>query len=405
MLQSWRWYGPNDPVSLNDVQQAGASEIVSALHHIPNGSVWTIEEIQARQRQISWDQERQQARPLRWSVVESIPVHEEIKTAGPNRERYLEAYRQSIRNLAACGIEIVCYNFMPVLDWTRTDLSYAMPDGSKALRFEAASLNAFDLYILEREGAAESLSAAQITKAKTLFDRLSESEKIQLQRNIIAGLPGAEEGYSLNQFRAVLATYDHIDAAQLRENLVYFLRAIIPTAEKCGVRMAIHPDDPPFPILGLPRVVSTAADVQHLFTQVNSTANGLTYCTGSFGVREDNDLVAMVRQFGDRIHFVHLRSTRRDVAGNFHEADHLEGDVDMVAVIQALLAEEDKRSANSRADHEIPMRPDHGHQMLDDLQKQTNPGYSAIGRLRGLAEIRGIERALKQLNRQVSITE
>ncbi|MEL6654170.1 MAG: mannonate dehydratase, partial [Bacteroidota bacterium] len=291
MLQSWRWYGPNDPVSLDDVQQAGASEIVSALHHVSNGEVWTIEAIKVRQQEISWDELRQQARPLRWSVVESIPVHEEIKTAGPNRERYLEAYRQSIRNLAACGIEIVCYNFMPVLDWTRTDLAYAMPDGSKALRFETASLNAFDLYILERAGAADSLSAEQIAKAKALFESLDESGKQQLQRNIIAGLPGAEEGYSLEQFREILATYDQIDAAHLRENLVYFLQAIIPTAEECGIRMAIHPDDPPFPILGLPRVVSTASDVQHLFTQVDSPANGLTFCTGSFGVREDNDLV------------------------------------------------------------------------------------------------------------------
>ncbi|MFK7920459.1 MAG: mannonate dehydratase [Bacteroidia bacterium] len=397
MIQSWRWYGPNDLVSLDAVQQAGASDIVTALHHIPNGEVWTIEEIKKRQREVSWNEDRQCARPLTWSVVESIPVHEEIKTGGPNRERYIANYQESIKNLGACGIEIVCYNFMPVLDWTRTDLAYPMPDGSEALRFEAAALAAFDLYMLKRSDAEKDYSPEQVEAAHSLFQNMSAADKALLQKNIIAGLPGAEEGYSLDQLRAILATYKNVDADTLRNNLIYFLSAIIPTAEDSGVRMAIHPDDPPFPLLGLPRVVSTEADIAHLFEAVDSSANGLTFCTGSFGVRPDNNLAQMVASLGERIHFVHLRSTRRDEEGNFHEADHLDGDVDMFAVVQALAAEEKKRSATSRNDKKIPMRPDHGHQMLDDLHKKTNPGYSAIGRLRGLAEIRGLELAINRL--------
>jgi len=391
MIESFRWYGPKDAVSLSDIRQSGATHVVSALHHVPNGAVWSKEAIKKHQSRI-------RKAGLEWGVVESVPIHEDIKQRKGNFQDYIENYKKTLENIAFCGIHTVCYNFMPVLDWTRTHLYMPLTDGSTALAFEIDAMRAFDLFVLKRAKAHEEYSKEEIFAAKNYYDALTKKDIEALTKSIIAGLPGAEEGYTLKQFNQRIEAYKHLNKKELQQHLILFQEALVPTIESLGMKICIHPDDPPFSLFGIPRVVSTAEDLKILFDRVPSVYNGLTFCTGSFGVLSDNNLLEMFKTHASRIHFLHFRSTSRDGKGNFYEANHLEGDVDMFEMVQAAIIEESKRKNAGRKDWEIYMRPDHGHQMLDDLKKITNPGYSAIGRLRGLAELRGLALALYRAN-------
>ena len=395
MRESWRWFGPSDPVSIEDIRQTGVTDIVSALHDIPAGEVWPLKAILKHQALI--ENRNDELAPLTWTVVESIPVHEDIKLARPGHEKYIEAWAQSMENLAQCGIKTICYNFMPVIDWTRTDLKYKLPSGAYALRFDQKKFAAFDLFILKRENAETDYSSDEISEAKHIFEHMSEVERTQLTNNIIAGLPGKmTESYGLDDFRDMLANYKDIDSKTLRSNLFAFLSKVLPRAEALGVKLAIHPDDPPRDMLGLPRIICTADDLDILFDAQPSPSNGITLCVGTYSSRPDNDLPAMARQFGPRIHFSHLRGVSRDAdeQRSFYEASHLDSDIDMIQVIQELLNEETRRAKEDPEQQGIYIRPDHGLQMMDDIDKNGNPGYSGIGRLKGVAEVRGVIRAL-----------
>lgn len=399
MIQSWRWYGPNDDVTLSDIEQAGAYGVVHALHHVPVGQVWKVSEIEERQKFIEWDASKGLPRNLKWIVVESLNVHESIKKGLADRDELIDNYKESLRNLAACGIQVVCYNFMPVLDWTRTDLNFNYKDGSKALRFDSVALAAFDIFILKRQGAVDDYDSDIKEKAKLYFKKLSAKECDTLAKNILQGVPGSGSVLTLDEFRRYLKLYEGITKEKLRENLKYFLQQIIPVAQELNIKLCCHPDDPPHSIFGLPRIVSTEEDLNYLVESVKSPSNGITFCTGSLGPNPENDLPGIVNRLGEYIHFVHLRNIQREESGSFHEADHLDGSVDMYKVMRALVKECDKRKENGRSDYRIPFRPDHGHQMLDDLNKKIKfHGYSAIGRLRGLAELRGLEEGIRRNN-------